>query len=605
MFKFFPKTIKAFQIRAFLGLSTIFLSAMIVFISGQAFAAQYCVSFEGIEDSGLVAELREVAKTVDLKDRVPPSSFLLSQRARKDIPRLREVLKAKGYYQASIEVEVREKEEQPLGVIFKISLGPEYKVKTVKINTLPQKLSTKIDYPSPEDLDLEPGKTAKAEDIRAAGKKLEKKVIDQGYVLAQVKAPLVLVDHHDHSLKITYEVRPGPRARYGQTEIQGLSQVKPVFVQKRIPWKEGQVYDPREILDFKEQMMETELFSLIQVEHGSELNDQGRLPITVKLKERKHRIISLGIGYETDRGPRLSGSWEHSNLLGQGERFQVETELSEMLQELSGRYQEPSFWRSNQSLLIKASLRREDTEAYTSRVIESSANIERQLSNSLSLGTGLQYKGSLLDDAEGSEHFHIFSLPSFLDWDTRDDLLNPSKGQKIHFQLTPFQRFAQSGRKFARSTIRGRYYKEIISSSELIAAFRGKVGSLFGASTEDIPADERFYAGGGGSIRGYPYQEVGPREDDDPFGGRFLIEVSSELRWKMTERIGAVVFLDGGDVYDDPLPEDGISLSWGTGVGLRYYSGVGPLRIDVGFPLNRDEDHHEAFQVYISLGQAF
>jgi translocation and assembly module TamA len=122
----------------------------------------------------------------------------------------------------------------------------------------------------------------------------------------------------------------------------------------------------------------------------------------------------------------------------------------------------------------------------------------------------------------------------------------------------------------------------------------------------DIPADERLYAGGGGSIRGYAYQSVGPLdEDDDPIGGRSVLELSAELRMKLTDRIGLVTFLDGGSAFESTFPDSSEKLQWAAGLGFRYFTAIGPLRLDVGFPLNRRTDIDDAFQIYVSIGQAF
>ena len=139
----------------------------------------------------------------------------------------------------------------------------------------------------------------------------------------------------------------------------------------------------------------------------------------------------------------------------------------------------------------------------------------------------------------------------------------------------------------------------------VLLALKGVVGTIGGANRDDVPADLRFYAGGGGSIRGYPYQKVGPLEDHEPKGGRSLVEVSAEVRFKITEKIGLVAFLDGGNAFASSFPDPGETLRWGAGGGVRYYTPVGPLRLDVGVPLERREGIDDPYQVYISLGQAF
>jgi translocation and assembly module TamA len=379
--------------------------------------------------------------------------------------------------------------------------------------------------------------------------------------------------------------------------------VDPDYVRSKTGWSAGDTYDPEHIRAFKERLLETGLFSMVQVTHPENLNEQGRLPVTVEFKERKRHSISAGLGYDTDVGPNLSASWEDRNLLGKGENLRYELSLSPPLQELRARYRQPVFFRTDQSVVLQGALKNEDTEAYTSTGGEVSLDVERQLSSSNTVSAGIGYSFADLKDAEDSDFYHLLFLPLTFDHDTRQDVLDPRNAIHVRFDLIPYQEIAQVSNQFLKNIVSGWWYPGLTETGVL--ALRARVGSIHGAPTEDVPADVRFYAGGGGSIRGYPFQEIGPRRDSDPFGGRSLVECSAELRFRLTERFGSAIFVDGGDVYDEPVPEFDSSFRWGAGVGLRYFTAVGPLRLDVAFPLNRDPDHHDDFQVYISLGQAF
>ena len=159
---------------------------------------------------------------------------------------------------------------------------------------------------------------------------------------------------------------------------------------------------------------------------------------------------------------------------------------------------------------------------------------------------------------------------------------------------------------FLSSLAGGSAYYAIDSEARFILAGRGRVGSIVGESTEDVPANKRFYAGGGGSVRGYEFQSVGPLDnDDDPLGGRSLIAVGAELRTRITDSIGLVPFVDGGTVYDSSYPDFDETFRWAAGLGLRYFTGFGPIRLDVAVPLNKRDDIDDDFEIYISFGQAF
>jgi len=134
---------------------------------------------------------------------------------------------------------------------------------------------------------------------------------------------------------------------------------------------------------------------------------------------------------------------------------------------------------------------------------------------------------------------------------------------------------------------------------------RAAAGSLTGENVRNIPASLRFYSGGGGSVRGYKYQSLGPHDrNGDPLGGLSFTDVSLEARFRITESFGIVPFVDGGMVYETTMPDWGRDLSWGVGLGFRYYTLIGPIRLDIATPL-QDRDNNKAFQIYLSIGQAF
>jgi translocation and assembly module TamA len=171
--------------------------------------------------------------------------------------------------------------------------------------------------------------------------------------------------------------------------------------------------------------------------------------------------------------------------------------------------------------------------------------------------------------------------------------------------VTPYTGTGDGGLLFAVGTVSGSAYRALDTDRRFVLAGRAKFGSLVGEETDDVPANKRFYAGGGGSIRGYEFQSVGPLDaNNDPLGGRSLIELNAELRVRITEQIGLVPFVDGGMVFDSVYPDFEEDLRWAAGLGVRYFSAIGPLRLDIAIPLNKREVD-DSFQFYISLGQAF
>jgi translocation and assembly module TamA len=233
--------------------------------------------------------------------------------------------------------------------------------------------------------------------------------------------------------------------------------------------------------------------------------------------------------------------------------------------------------------------------------------LERQLSRRLSglFQVSLE-AGRLSEETKPKAEYKILGLPITLDWDYSDDLLNPTKGSRAKINVSPYSGEYFENFKIVKSRLDLSHYFSLISDGRLVFAVRGAAGGIWGAERTKLPATLRFYGGGGGSMRGYEYQSVGPRnERDKPDGGGSMAEVSGEFRWRFSESLGATVFVDGGMVYDKPdFSQIGQSFLWGGGVGFRYYTPIGPFRLDLATPLTPRKDDGP-LQFYISLGQSF
>jgi translocation and assembly module TamA len=254
---------------------------------------------------------------------------------------------------------------------------------------------------------------------------------------------------------------------------------------------------------------------------------------------------------------------------------------------------------------LSARLADDEPEAYSSRNFKSTSVLERSVTDELKLGGGLGFKLSRVTQLGETNRYSYLLFPLSLELDKSDDLLDPSRGDRLGLQVTPNWDPFRGNSDFAKGYGRYRHYLQILKEPATVLAGGIGVGGIAGADSSQVPADERFYAGGGGSIRGYAFQTVSPLKDGVPVGGNYLIELSFELRLKVSEQFGLVAFLDGGNAFAAPDPDFSQGLLWGTGVGLRYYSPVGPFRLDIGFPLDRRPGLDDRFQVYVSLGQAF
>lgn len=574
---------------------------------GQVFAnngLSYRVKIEGAIDRKIRRLLESISNTASHKQTPAISINLLRKKAERDIPHFLKALKSQGYYKAKASVKIHT-DIRTVHVIFQIDPGPPFILKTVDVHILGENASHPIKLPKPNEIGLFLGDPTVSKNIIDAEKMLLYSVKAQGYPFPKIKDRKVIVDHTGNSVEVGFFLIPGPEALFGKTNFTGLQSVEESYPRSRIPWKEGALFNGDLLSELQNRLIATGLFATVTVKGGNALDTEGRLPITVRVKERKHRTVKAGISYKTDEGVGGKLSWEHRNFFKKGERVNTNFTISEISSTTEAGFRKPGFFRPDQSLILNASMAEEHPEAFKSRNLNSSLVLERSFSMKLTLGTGLAYRGSQVDQLGEREGFTLLSLPVYLNWDTSNDLLDPDRGKRLMFQIIPFYDIYGSELGFIKGYAGYSQYVKLIKRPFTILASRITLGSIGGAGRDSIPADIRFYAGGGGSIRGYAFQSVGPILIDEPIGGRSIFEISMELRIKASDAIGFVTFLDGGSAFESDIPDFNEAIRWGTGLGFRYFTPVGPLRLDIGFPLNRKTGLDKKFQIYISLGQSF
>jgi translocation and assembly module TamA len=566
-------------------------------------AVPYQVEIQGIDDPDLRKLLEEVSQTKQLVDRPPPSLIRLRQRAEADRPRLQEALRSRGYYDAEISVAINTHAE-PAKVLIGVSPGPLYRFHEVEIQVMPPTPTLKL--PGLKELKIVPGQPAVSQTILDAESTLLARARAQGHALAKLGERKAVVDHDTRVMDLTLVVQPGPVVRFGEIRVEGLETVNPAAVHRRLPWQAGEVITPERIEAGRTALSDSELFSSVMIKLGTTPDADGRLPVTVDLHESKHRSIGLGVSYRTDEGPGGNASWENRNLFGNGERLQFELEGSFIGAHLIGNFRKPDLWRRDQALIAGTELAYDTTDAFDSRSASARVGLERRLAKGMTMSAGPAFRVADIKDVNGDRDiFYLASLPVIWLWDRSNDKLNPTRGGRVTVQNEPFVNVIGNNLVFNKAQASYTHYFQVLPKPGVVLAGRSAFGTLFGATREEVPADLRFYAGGGGSVRGFKYQTAGKLDDDHkPLGGRSLVELSGEIRLRLTDTIGTVAFVDAGTAFGPSLPDFNETLRVGAGPGLRYFSPIGPVRLDVGFPINR-RPSDDAFQLYVSLGQAF
>ncbi|MCB9968529.1 MAG: outer membrane protein assembly factor [Geminicoccaceae bacterium] len=581
----------------------------------------YDVRFEGPADSTLVGQLRAASTAAQETGRPPPSLAILRNRARGDVPRLEATLRSEGYYEGAVGFRIDEDPapptlatgvgmvDQALGavaahVVFEVEPGPLYHFLDRKIEVIGDPHG--YEAPSPGKIGLREGEPARADVVIAAESSLLRDARVQGHAMARVGDRRSIIDPEIRTMDVELAIEPGPVLHFATPVVFGQTDIDDGFLEQRTKIVPGRRYDPADVERAQQRLIDTNLFAAVRVIEGPEPDADGNWPVSFEVTERKPRTIGAGVGYVSDEGPNVRAFWEHRNILGAAERLRVEAELGQSVQRLQGQLRKPDIFMPDLDLLAGGSLSHEDTDAFESTSIQASLGVERHFNKRLSGTLGVAYRLADVEDQDNEEErFALLSIPAGLRYDRSDSLLDPSTGYRIVLETAPYWDTLNPGTQFLKSQLTGTRYFRLAKNPRLVLAFRGIAGSIVGASINEIPADERFYAGGGGTVRGVPFQRAGPLDDGEPTGGRSLLAANAEVRYRVVGNLEGVVFLDGGSAFEPQTPELNEAWQFGTGAGVRYISPVGPIRADVGVPVDRRKGIDDAWQLYISIGQAF
>jgi len=521
-----------------------------------------------------------------------------------DLETFRRVLKSEGYYNAVLDSRVENADGRVTLVVF-VRPGARYGIELVSTTFIEEGEEVEVDGAEPP---LVTGQTARAEDIVAAEQQLLSLLGDKGYPFALADERQVIVDHKSRGVKVHYQVDTGPRVKFGGVRYEGLDRTEASYLDRMIPWAADEYVEQSEVNEFRKRLMGSGLFrsTSVAVAEPSGADDDGvkRAPVAVTLSEAPPRRIELGAGYSTGEGFETEASWTNRNAWGRGENLKFSALLGESEQTISGDLRKPHFKRYGQTLILNSRLGRESTPAYKELLAEAFAGIERKLSEAFVGSLGVTLKANQVRENGARDEYILFGVPLGVGFDTTHSLLDPKNGVRAHVRIQPNVSIINDNFFFVQNELRASGYYTPGAMSRITLAARVRAGTTFGVGENTLPLSERFFAGGGGSVRGFSYQELGPKDaDGDPLGGRSVAEVAFESRVRITDTISLVPFIDGGAVYTSTTPDFG-SFRWGTGMGVRYHTAIAPVRLDVAVPINRREGEN-AVAIYLSVGQAF
>ncbi len=561
----------------------------------------YTIVFESA-DKEMLAWFEELSLDKKTDTNPPQNLEELDAEASVLSDKVKKALAAKGYMEAVAEPRV-DKTAEPAEVHIAIEQGARYPLSSIVIQW-PNEPLKEIETSS---LRSQEGAPLDMKAIEIDAITIHDSIAKDSCVISLSVTPKLQLFSATRTARVLFAIEHGPRANFGAPVISGNQKVKDIVINRAITWKQGECFKEPLVESTRTKLIENQLFASVEVTPAEAPGTNGEVPMLITVKERVARSIGAGVEYSTDQGAGIYGSWEHRNFWGEAEKFNANLKLAERQQALKGIFRVPAFMRDDQVLVLSSSMKRESLDAYDALTFENNAGVERQISKHLKAGLGIGYTLSQTEDVlTGTNNYALLSFPGFVEYDTRNDVMDPRHGLLARLNATPYTETLGDGGQFFKVQATGQHY----ISSDMIAlkptfASRLSVGAIYGAEGDAVPADIRYYAGGGGSVRGFTYQSLSPYFNGDPIGGSSLIEASGELRLRFTEEFGGVLFVDAGNAYDSTTPDFSETLYVGAGTGVRYYSPIGPLRFDIAFPLNGEDIGEDEYQFYVSLGQAF
>jgi translocation and assembly module TamA len=607
-------------------------------------AVPYVVDYEAGDDKAVVQILKDNSTLERLKDDAPADGESLARRAEIDAGKLTDALWGEGYYNGTVEVLVAGrrvrtgevaaaasaaaamKGVEVVPIAIRATPGERFTLRNVAVIT---PAGARLDDVPARELGLSPGDPARAESVRAAQGRVVDFYREQSRPLTKPVDILATVDHAGKTMDATIVVAPGAVAPIGEISVSGAPGVDPAVIRSYVYAEPGDAYSPQAMASMRKSVLRIQALSSARVVEAETLDAQGRLPVMVDVTERARRLIGGSVRVSTLDGPALRAYWEHRNLFGGAEYLRLEADGAMLPRwegdkirslkdikwsDFGGRLQatfiKPALGGTRNDFVASAMAERARTGGgrfggYENETIRFDAGIRHRFSDTFSVQAGLAYEAGWTKDALGKVDYRLIGAPFNLKYDSTDNPLNATQGVKVIASATPWYSLDGAKKSFFETRIAGSTYVALDPDAKYVLAGRLAFGSILGAGLRDIPANHRFYAGGGASVRGYRYQSLGPRLPNGyVVGGSSLLEASLEARIKVTNNIGIVPFVDAGSAFASSYPDFKENVHYSAGLGLRYHTAIGPIRLDVAFPLNRRKGDRPV-ALYFGIGQAF
>ncbi|MDD2796069.1 autotransporter assembly complex family protein [Acidocella sp.] len=595
---------------------------MAVFIGRAALAADpvsYTVNFVPSGDGALDGLLRQSSALVAVQKKLPAGPFALIGRARGDARKFAVVLHSLGYDGGSVEITIGGDALGDPALLDMLNALPQGQAVAVRV-TPHQGAQFRLGKVQTPGLPpgfvvppmVKPGQPALAAPILAAAPALRAALRNAGYAFAEVSQPWAVARLATHRLDVTYTITPGPRVRIGPVSFEGLARTNAAFLRQHIALRPGQPFSDTSLALARDSLLGLGVFAAVTPVPAGKAAADGEVPVVFRVVPQKRHAVTLSALYATDTGLTLGTSWEDRDVFTHAERLKFTAAGNGLAAtgtrapgyDLKAVFAKPDFAARGQMLSVSLEALNESLTAYSRKALLGGVALSRPLGAHLSFTYGPQFITERVRQQGVNRDYALAQLPVTLSYSTADNLLEPTSGVNAAATVTPTLPTAGTGKPFiiAQASMAG--YIPVEPAGRGVLALRGQVGSIQGAGVFQVPPDQRFYAGGSGTVRGYTYQTIGPLfPDGAPEGGLAMDAASLEFRQRVGKSFGVVPFIDAGQVNAGSRPFAG-TLRVGAGLGLRYYTSIGPIRLDLAFPFTRVAGSG-AFALYAGFGEAF
>jgi translocation and assembly module TamA len=518
---------------------------------------------------------------------------------------LEKVLLAEGYYAHHIQRPIHLTEGTRHHWI--VSPGVRYKIGNISV--LPEPSDFELREVLPRNLHLLA--PLRAEVIFDAETALET-AIDKNRCQWRVDVNYdITLDHSTARADIVFHITPSEPTTIGNIHLEGLIDVPKNYLETQLTLKNGDCFKRSAVRRARLNLLSTGLVSQVDATLTHD-RTRGEVDVTLKVRERLHRSIQASVGYSIDEKGTISAGWTHRNFRKKANRLALNARYSDLLQSARLHWTQPHVLSSKQNFIWQLDVENEQIDAFDARNRMLALRSEHQLKEHLLASIGLNLFRSDVIEQNIGKHFEFLSAPLELTYDRRDDLLDARTGWLSFIKANTFFNLRERNATFQKLSLGIHHYiSYTIKDQPLTLASRVFLAGFTHKGTDQIPATEKYFAGGGGSVRGFAYKSLGPRSDFDgsPEGGFSMLELSVELRYRLTQQWGAVLFVDAGNTWPGRTPDLSESLPQSAGLGARFFTGFVPVRLDIAFPTYHPGDlpnlDADDYQLYISIGQSF